>query len=64
MIATKANVKKLLIGHYSSRYKDVTPLLAEARGVFKNTLLAIEGEEQEQRPFKPWALGSSPRPIT
>lgn len=45
MIATKANVKKLLIGHYSSRYKDVTPLLAEARGVFKNTLLAIEGEE-------------------
>jgi ribonuclease Z len=39
-----AGVKKLLIGHYSSRYKDVQPLLAEAQAVFPNTELAEEGK--------------------
>lgn len=43
-IATKANVKKLLIGHFSSRYKDLNPFLEEAREVFQNSELAIEGE--------------------
>jgi len=43
-IAKKANVKKLVIGHFSSRYKDLSPLLEEARTVFPNTSLAIEGE--------------------
>lgn len=43
-IAQKANVKKLLIGHYSSRYKDLTPLLEEAKTVFKETQLSKEGE--------------------
>jgi ribonuclease Z len=44
MIAQKAGVKKLMIGHYSARYKDLKPLLEEARSVFSNTVLAIEGE--------------------
>ena len=42
-IALKAEVKHLLIGHYSSRYTDVTPLLDEARSVFPNTTAAQEG---------------------
>ena len=42
-IALKAEVKQLLIGHYSSRYTDVTPLLDEARSVFPNTTAAQEG---------------------
>lgn len=42
-IALKAEVKRLLIGHYSSRYTDVTPLLDEARSVFPNTTAAQDG---------------------
>lgn len=42
-IALKANAKKLIIGHYSARYDDLNPLLAEARSVFPNTFLATEG---------------------
>jgi ribonuclease Z len=43
-IAQKAEVKTLMIGHYSARYKDLQPLLAEAKSIFKNTILAVEGE--------------------
>jgi ribonuclease Z len=43
-IALKANVKQLMIGHYSARYKDLQPLLEEAKSVFENTILAVEGE--------------------
>jgi ribonuclease Z len=43
-IALKANVKQLLLGHFSSRYKDIEPLLTEARTIFPNSYLAIEGE--------------------
>lgn len=42
-IAAQAEVKRLLIGHYSSRYTDVTPLLSEACAVFPNTTAAQEG---------------------
>ena len=38
-----AQVGKLLIGHFSSRYSDLSGLLAEAQSVFPNTLLAEEG---------------------
>ncbi len=44
-IAQKASVKKLMIGHYSARYKDLQPLLDEAKSAFDNTVLAIEGEQ-------------------
>nr|WKN39591.1 ribonuclease Z [Tunicatimonas sp. TK19036] len=44
-IAKKAKVEKLLIGHFSSRYKDLNPLLEEAKTVFSNTALAIEGQD-------------------
>ena len=42
-IAKLANVKKLLIGHYSARYNDINPLLNEAKDVFPNTFAAFEG---------------------
>ena len=44
-IAQKAGVKKLMIGHYSARYKELEPLLIEAQSVFANTILAIEGQK-------------------
>jgi len=43
-IAIKSNVKQLVIGHFSARYKDLEPLLQEAKSVFPNTALAIEGK--------------------
>lgn len=42
--AEAANVNQLVIGHFSSRYKDLKAHLDEAQAVFKPTLLAIEGE--------------------
>ena len=42
-IAKLANAKRLLIGHYSARYKDIIPLLEEAKEVFPETLAAFEG---------------------
>jgi ribonuclease Z len=44
-IALKADAGALLIGHYSSRYRDLQPLLEEAQTVFPNTMLAEEGED-------------------
>jgi len=38
-IARKANVKKLIIGHYSARYVNQYELLEEAKAVFENTVL-------------------------
>lgn len=42
-VAIEAQAKKLLIGHYSARYKDLKPLLEESRTVFMETQLALEG---------------------
>lgn len=42
-IAKKAKVKRLIIGHFSSKYELLGDLLDEAREVFKNTDLGIEG---------------------
>lgn len=42
-IARRANVKNLIIGHFSSRYANLAPLLTEARQIFPNTILANEG---------------------
>ncbi len=43
-IAQLNGVKKLLIGHFSARYKSLIELLDEARSVFPETELAIEGK--------------------
>ncbi|HSH50342.1 MAG TPA: ribonuclease Z [Bacteroidales bacterium] len=44
-IAQKANARKLIIGHFSARYKDVTPLVDEARKVFNMAFPAEDGEK-------------------
>lgn len=42
-IAAMANAKKLILGHFSARYRDLNPLLQEARSVFPNAELGLEG---------------------
>lgn len=42
-LAARANVKRLLIGHFSSKYTELEPFLDESRPVFANTDLALEG---------------------
>jgi len=42
-MAKMAGVKKLILGHFSARYRDLTPLLNEAQTLFENSHLAIEG---------------------
>jgi len=46
-IARKAGVKKLLIGHFSSKYSTLEQFESEAREIFSNTELAIEGSTYE-----------------
>ncbi len=46
-MAKKAGVKKLLIGHFSSKYSTLEHFEEEAREVFPNTELAIEGNVYE-----------------
>lgn len=41
--AKLANAKQLLLGHYSARYKDLSPILEEAKDVFENTILGMDG---------------------
>ena len=41
--ALKAGAKRLVIGHYSSRYKDENMLVEEARAIFPETYPATEG---------------------
>ncbi|MFI3280728.1 MAG: ribonuclease Z [Rikenellaceae bacterium] len=43
--AAAAEAKRLIIGHFSSRYKDLEQLRTEAQIIFPETELAIEGEE-------------------
>ena len=42
--AKKANVKRLIIGHYSKRYSNLNELLKESKEIFENTFLAKEGD--------------------
>ncbi|RYE54494.1 MAG: hypothetical protein EOP48_12190 [Sphingobacteriales bacterium] len=42
-VARITRARKLLIGHFSSRYKTLQPFLDEARSVFPDTDLAVEG---------------------
>jgi len=42
-IAKRAEVKKLLIGHFSSKYAELAEFEQEAKEVFLNTELAMEG---------------------
>ena len=43
-IAKDANVKQLILGHYSGRYKDISEFKEEAQSVFTNSHLAEPGK--------------------
>ena len=43
-IALKGNVNKLIIGHFSARYKDHSQILKEAQAIFPNTEAISEGQ--------------------
>jgi ribonuclease Z len=44
-IALKANAKKLILGHFSARYKDENQLIEEAKKIFPGTIAAEDGLE-------------------
>ena len=46
-IAKEANAKKLILGHFSSRYDDLSVLLNEAQEIFPNTFLVNDGDVWE-----------------
>ena len=46
-LAILAKTKKLLLGHYSSKYRDVRVFEEEARSIFPNTFATIEGVTYE-----------------
>lgn len=43
--AAKANVGKLVLGHFSARYIDLQPFIDEASPVFANVKFAVDGKE-------------------
>lgn len=43
IIASKAGVKRLIIGHFSSKYEKLEQFEAEAREIFPDSSLALEG---------------------
>ena len=44
-IARKSNVKSLLIGHYSQRYRDFQELADESKEIFENVIVSYSGLE-------------------
>ena len=47
MVAKEANVKALVLGHYSTRYKSIALFKEEASTIFNNVLLADDGKTFE-----------------
>ena len=45
--AKNAETQSLIIGHFSSRYKNINPLVDEARTIFPRTFPAIDGKSYE-----------------
>ncbi len=46
-VAKLSHAKRLIIGHFSARYKDLSGLLEEAKQIFSETSLATEGDTIE-----------------
>jgi len=46
-IATMAGAKQLLLGHFSSKYKDLDPFKEEAGAIFPNVFVSMEGTSYE-----------------
>ena len=47
--ASEANAGNLIIGHFSSRYKDISFLIEEAKTLFANSFAAIDGKSYDVR---------------
>jgi len=47
IMAKKANVGSLILGHYSTRYGDINLFVEEAKTIFENSLLAEDGKSFE-----------------
>jgi ribonuclease Z len=45
--ASDAGVGDLIIGHFSARYKNLNPLLEEARSLFPRSYIAVDGQSYE-----------------
>jgi ribonuclease Z len=43
-VALKTGAQKLLLGHFSARYKTLNEILEEAQSIFPNSELAVEGK--------------------
>lgn len=43
LVAKRANVKQFIIGHFSSRYREIETLLAQAQSIFPLTRAAFDG---------------------
>lgn len=56
-IAFQANVKQLILGHFSARYDNLDLFLTEAKTIFENTQLAQEGRIFELQNKKPELVG-------
>lgn len=46
-LAKNANAKQLLLGHFSSKYKELEPFMEEASAIFPNVFVSIEGTAYE-----------------
>jgi ribonuclease Z len=58
-VALEAGARRLVLTHISSRYnRDASELLAEAKSVFPDTIIARDGLTLEI----PYADGETPRP--
>lgn len=47
LTAKNAGAKQLLLGHFSSRYKDLEPFQVEAEAIFPNTKVSVQGKTYE-----------------
>lgn len=46
-LAKMANAKQLLLGHFSSKYRDLEPFREEAKSIFPNVQVTVEGTAYE-----------------
>jgi ribonuclease Z len=52
--ASEAGADALLIGHFSARYRDINPLVGEARTIFPRTFAAIDGQTYDIGNINKW----------
>ena len=43
-LAKSANVKQLILGHFSQRYGDTSEIELEAKSIFENTVCVKDGD--------------------